>query len=402
MQINTCNNKTSKCFSEKTIKIQLQIFCCFKKVNGLEMESTTNIVFQSRTNSTLSGNYMARADWIIPFTINVILLILTLWILIALIHYGIVTGKWQSTQTTKSEILNVGRIYSSVVACAVACLAYYINHIVYLNIGYEEEQDELCDSVGDAAISIYGVILFTGSTFYWLRQRVFFSNNMLNANYNKFVQVLSLSSIVIVIGGGLTVLIINCIPDNRTSGPEGCTFKPKDENRTSYWIPILAIILLAQVMLLGLLFYALKKTNKKRMRSKSKQFQGTSQVDCNSETINSVDNSVALRNRSATSAKTIKKKRSSRCTVRSILRKTILFAILSFLAEIFNQIYIHYIASPTGHRRHVTTLGNLTAFSNLIFIILSFLQYKKIFMSPLRSICKNGSKKINSTVIQRN
>ena len=347
------------------------------------MESTTLDFFLFFENSTqpLKVDQRTLTNWVVPFAINILLMILTLWILIALIHYGIVTGKWRQTQTSKAELLNVGRIYSTVVVCAVACFCYYLTNLIYLNIGYDPGQDNLCDSVGDAAVSIYGIILFTGSMFYWLRQRVFFSNNMLNTNYSKVVQLLSVTSIAMVIGGGLVVLVINCLPDNRSSSPEGCTFMPREENRTSYWIPILSIIFLAQIMLLGLLVYALIKTNKKKMRSSSKL--RSSQIHVNAKTVNSVESGNSGKSRS-----TVKKRKSSRHTVRSILQKTLLFAILSFLAEIFNQMFIHYIASSTGHRRYVTTFTNITAFFNLIFIIMSFLQYKKILTSPFKTLCK--------------
>ena len=42
---------------------------------------------------------LQRADWIGPIAINIVLLVLSIWVLISVMHYGIKTKKWSQVSS---------------------------------------------------------------------------------------------------------------------------------------------------------------------------------------------------------------------------------------------------------------------------------------------------------------
>ena len=369
--------------------------------SSIELPNRAQTQMSEQVTSIVSTRFLSRADvaahdytkqvnWILPIAISSLLILLTAWILTSLIVYGIKTNKWRRTQTSSAEKLNVGFIYTSVVFCAVFCLLHQIINMLYLNVGFYPLQDELCDMLADTAVSLYFLILFCVNLFYWFRQRIFFENEMLKVNYNNSVKVLSVLSIFVLFFGGLAVLVINNLPDNRRAGPNGCTFEPKESLRVAYWVPIVAITIVGQFVLLGLLAYAVKVTKaiksaayqsiraKLRFRdSKTKTVMAS--MPSNDSSCASATNSFSSKSTTA------KKKASSKKVVRKILKKTLMFGLLSSALDIFIQILIHYLTSSKGHRRYVTTVSNINAFLNLLFLVFSFVQYKDIFSSPFKS-----------------
>ena len=347
-------------------------------------------------SENITRDYLQQADWILPVTANIILICLTLWILLSLVYYGVKSRKWGRKHSSNADKLNVGFIYTSVVLCACFCLMHLTINLAYMFIGFNLSTNDLCDSVGDAAVSFYALTVFSVSIFYWLRQRTFFQNEMLRVSYHKFVKIMSSASIFVIFVGGFTVLVFNCLPDNRSASLDGCIFTPKETLRVTYWVPIIAVVVTGQVMLLSLLAYAAKVT--KNMRNASSSYQSTikkkprfqfstmsqkvlSNLPSNSESCESVlKNNVPHR-----STTTSRKKTGSRNTVRKIIRKTLIFGALSTIGDIFNQVLIHYLTRPDSHRRFVATVSNTMAFLNLMFLVLSFVQYKKILTSPFRS-----------------
>ena len=305
----------------------------------------------SSDNQTLHRNHFTQMDWIIPMTVSVILTIFTLWILICLIHYGIKTGKWWRDNGTQQldNKMNIGLIYTTIVSSAVICLCIYAINFVYLNIGFHPNDSDLCDNVADTAVGFYALLLLIVNIFYWLRQRVFFKSKLLNMEYNKYVCALSSVSIIIIFFGGVCALLANVIPDNRQASDNGCIFRPENSLRAAYWVPFIVVLALGQGMLYGLFGYALKK---------SAEF-----------TTNNIGE--------ANNAKTNQ-------DIRKILKKTLFFAITSTLVDFFNQMFSYYISESKEHRRYVTTTSNINAFLNVLFLLLSFVQYKKILTSPFR------------------
>jgi len=170
---------------------------------------------------------------------------------------------------------------------------------------------------------------------------------------------------------------------------------PDDSLRVGYWISIVIVIIFGQVTLLGLFVYALTQTsglnegllvqtlkmlcccnhNSRLDQTKKTQPKNTNsltETSCHSSTIpTSNPNFHNFQSHSCNAGK-----------IRIILRKTLIFAIISILADLFIQLFIHYITNPDGHRRFSVLVGNINAILNLLFLVFSFTEYREMLLSP--------------------
>ena len=351
-------------------------------------ESTSN-----RPNSIY--NFTTQTDWIVPVAVNLVLMFLTLWILFALVHYGVKTKKWTRRRASHLDMLSIGMVYTSAVACAGVCMMLLIINFAYLNVGFSPviERSLTCEVIADTAVALYGVLLFLVALFLWFRQRVFYQNKMLNMDYNKCVHVLSSISIIMVLVGAIAALVINILPLNRHSSRNGCIFTVGDQ-RIFHFLSVVIVIVLGQLMLAALFAYALIKTNSlinpTPMRKLSHNPSRNRDSIPNSTDYTLVVSGMSTQEQSTSQSLRYQENNTTQSKgVRIILQKTLTFAILSTAADIFIQTLIHFLTEPTGHRRIVTTASNVNAFSNLVFLLLSFAQYKKILLSPFQKrVCK--------------
>ena len=331
-----------------------------------------NTTLNETTNSS-QFDRTQRLDWLIPMVIDVILTVVVFWILLSLVHYGIQTGKWRKMQRSDPEKLNAGIVYSSLIVNAVVCLIFIILNLFFLNVGYAEGQDELCDQMFDAAGFTYGFVLITAVVFLWIRQRIFYTNRMLNVNYTKLVKTLSFVSIIIIAGIGIAVLTFDTLPDNNKSSVEGCHYMPDDQFTLAYALPGVLIIGFGHVTLLGLFIHALMHSSKSQMFNL---------CFCQSKNQNKRKDPVEVSIRAQTSEKHIN----------IILWKSLTFAGISVVLDGTIQV-VYFTVQP--HIRIANTLFPISAFLNLLFLVFSFVHYKQM----LFSFCYNRKMESHISVI---
>ena len=354
--------------------------------------STSTVLSLARfnQNQSSSSNHFSKLDWVLPFAITVILLLTSVWTLISLLYYGSKTGKWNKIQTKKSNQLNAGLVYISVVVCAFLCIFSQAAGILYMNIGFKEGEDHLCNVVGDVANCTYGFVLFSVYIFLWLRQRVFYQNQMLNVKYSRTVQVFSSISIIVILVVGVLVLVFISVPVNHYSSPDGCMYQPDNELRIGYWISVVLVGVFGQTILLGLFFYALKQSRGNKWSKNSKVPCCGTLIDifyAQPETTKQPSNKQATQQSSmfnfgkSSAQKSTKTKAEKSYFIRRIIRSTLIFALLSFLMDGIFQLYVHYFAFGLSNRRIDVCLASASAYANLLFRILSFSNHKEMLTS---------------------
>ena len=104
----------------------------------------------------------------------------------------------------------------------------YIATIIHINIGYNENSNRECEVILDLAFICYALVLYSAALALWLRQRAFYTNQMLSYNATKFVKVLSFASIIIISTGGLGYILFAVIPNNYKSSKQGCFYSPEN------------------------------------------------------------------------------------------------------------------------------------------------------------------------------
>ena len=362
----------------------------------------------SKENRTDSFDRTQELDWIIPITINIILLLASAWVLISLIHFGLKTGKWRSTQISTVDMLNKGLVYTSVVACAALCFLRYVFTLVHMNIGFEKGQDDLCDVLSDVTSSLYAFVLLAVAMFLWARQKTFYTSLLLKAYYAKPIRFFGRASIFFIVVFGIAVLVFSIFPNDHPSSPAGCTYHPDGSLRIAYWISIVFAIGFGQVSLLLLFAYALRtvcSSNNKLSVLRTHRTSDTiksSQLDIEVDPVERLRSSSTVTNvsRSSSNAKDLDRRPSpiglhlpspmlsppqpadSKELVKKVIRLTLIFAVTALLSDILIQVVSLFVVKSGEHRRVTTTLLNINAFLNLMFVIFSFLKYKKMLFSP--------------------
>ena len=335
--------------------------------------------------------YQNQISWIIPCAVIVILGLLTLWIIISLIHFGLKTGKWRKFHGVNPvDSLSSGWVYTSVIICGCMVLLYLIAGLVYINIGYGGNQDEVCDIISDVLYSLYALMYITSILFFWSRQRMFFQNPVLNVHYHKCVNLISFLSLFIIIFMALGVLVFVTYPDDHESTTDGCVYNPAQKMQLSYGASIIAVVIFGNSLLWGLLLYATKNSGIYEKRTivfgsmkaffrKSSKSRFTSQVSSSSNGIPGL-----RRDQSCTrdsKAKATNRSKSADAMTRNTLKKTLVFAILATSTDVFLQIIAQYVIKPCQHRRYSVMAASISSFITLFLIVLSFGQPEKMLAS---------------------
>ncbi|CAK8695770.1 unnamed protein product [Clavelina lepadiformis] len=385
------------------------IFCC--KMNVTIATNVTDVKYYREQHY----------DWILAVFITSLLMVFTLWIIFSLSHYGIKTRTWSRSQLRNADKLSGGIIYTSTLCCAIMSLIRYISSLVGYNVGFGTSARDMdaCERISDAQFAIYCLVLFSVYIFLWLRQRVFYDNEMLNTNFSTTLKFFSVVSIVLIFVAGIGVILISALPQTYPSSLKGCTYQASDKGLDdASWIAGGAVLVLGQTILVALFIYPLQKNvelscrptsffsrclKRRHDEDTSVQFQESNRDRRNPNIRqNSYGDSIQVIpiatnfNQSNNQARpTFRRNLSKRSTARviRIMRRTIIFGALSIFSDIALLLVSTFTVDGTAeHRRMSLTIYDVNVFLNLMLVICSFLSYKDMLMSPWkRSVSENNS-----------
>ena len=336
------------------------------------MSSTTTLVYEVSTNYT---NLQYDWSYFAALPTAIILAVTDLWMLISLIHYGIKTGKWQRMQKNRTESLNSGLIYTSVIVCASLCFIYHL--VIAFNYfdGYDLYNNQLCDAVADFNKFTYALVVLSVNVFLWLRQRVFYASVVPNVHFGKLLKVFSFSIIFFIYIGGFSGLLLSVLPKDNFPSSIGCIYKPNKNNFRSISLYITASVLFfGQVGMVYLLIHALRKSN-----GNITNRQLARMIFCNDFKMQTARKfSLSAQNCTTTSTdKTI-------IMVQKIIRKTIVFAVLSLISDTVVLIMVLKVNHSNTRGDFGRMLACFAVLLNLLFIVLSFISRKSILISIFR------------------
>lgn len=308
-------------------------------------------------NFTVFGNrtmpdYYKRLDWVIPISINILLICVMIWILISLVHHGIKTKRWKRTKQNNLQKLDSGWIYTSVIISAVLCLCYYLINLAIMNVGYHGNH-YLCNVVIDLAVCFYTLTHLSIWLFMWLRQSYFYTNHMLSVSYTKSVKIVSFGSFIFIFVSAVGVVAFSIVSEEHKSTPNGCTYEFNKFYLVEYLLYIAVFLVFDHFVLLGLFFYALKKS-----RVKSGSVRNSSERN-------------AIKRRKSN---VIRTKRS----IKNVLQKTFVFAVISISIEILLSV-VRLLVKVDN--RTLATIYNINVLLNILFVIFSFTGFEKMLFS---------------------
>ncbi|XP_076809473.1 uncharacterized protein LOC143452399 [Clavelina lepadiformis] len=349
-------------------------------------------------NGTDAMSARTPINWIGPMMISVVLILATIWIILSLVIYGRRHKKWTGTFTNDSDKLTGGIIYTATLVCAVIVLLRCLVNQVLFNVGYGENEDELCEAICDLSYIMYCIALFFVYVFNWLRQRLFYANQMLNTTFSKPLKVFSLTSILFIFCAGLGVLITSAYPQNYRSTPDGCRHQindVSDDNIT--WAVCGSVVFLGQLIMFCLFIYPFwRKTRYRKLffscslgSKKSDDLSVSELSKCQGDLTDTgempraskcskAEAEIRKENRAQEIGKNCRSK-----IVLVTMRRTVLFFTLGVVTDA-----ILFALSPTVlfDLKWRIIVYDVKAFLNLGFVISSFISFRKIILAPLRCL----------------
>ena len=344
--------------------------------------------------------------------VNVLILIIVIWIFISLIHYAVKYKKWRQNSRNQSEQLNAGLIYVCVIFCAGYCLFYDVAVLVYSAARFTTISVEICNYLSDALHFLYASVILSINLFLWLRQRVFYSNKALKVKFKKQIAVFSFLSIFIIFSGGLVGLLLVTIPYDVTSSVYGCIDEPSRNSyrNTAFYVIIISVVF-GQSSLCFLFIYALKKSTTTSLYQFALSFAVCCKNPDEDEVLPNEAEQASKRRSTRNEQKNLpgtdtvnrrKRQRKTMLMVKLTIRKTILFAVLSVLSDLIVIFVVYRIPELLRPRQTGAFVGLFGCSLDLLFVILSFLSWKEMMMSPCFRKRSPRDSQINLSRISRN
>ena len=304
--------------------------------------------------------------------VYIVLMIVDLWIIISLIHFGIKTRKWRRLQSGNPDLLSSGKIYLSVVFCFVSALVYHIVVAVYRDVGFKQGKDEFCDTISDMNKIMYAMCFFSVVLFLWLRQRMLYTTFLQTVDFSKALKVFSFMIIFIAIFGSVSGVVLSILPNDYAASPIGCIYKRNGSFRVPSLVILVFTIVFSQVALLGVFIHGLLASYRSSGTPRSRYLfccQLKSSIKEGHVTENPCDRTQTI--------------------VQNVIRKTIIFAALSLLSDLL-VVSVSLLLPQQGNRRDMLSLlSALSVSMNLGFIIFSFIPWRDMIASPCRSYIRS-------------
>ena len=322
-------------------------------------DSVTTITIQQEKSNEEQTRFIYLCFYIV-------LMIVDLWLIISLIHYGIKTKKWRRLQSGNPNLLNSGRIYSSVVICSVTVFFSSLFIVVYRNIGYDQNNHSLCKALASLIIITYSSCFLSLIFFLWFRQRTLYTAFLPIEHFTKPLKFFSF--IIIFVSTFLVVsgVIFSILTSNFDTSQTGCVFRNDNSFKFVTFLIAGTCIIFSQVALLITFICALLVMQKLDEKESWKSL-----LCCKYQPSNEPTREQPANRR--------------RAIIKKIIKKATFFAALSLLSDLL-VISLTFLYSRQGNRHEIiSALGSLSVSMNLYFAILSFTSWKDMITSPCKS-----------------
>ena len=292
----------------------------------------------------------------------IVLMIVDLWLIISLIHYGIKTTKWRRLQPGNPNSLSSGRIYLSVIICSITAFFYHLFLAAYQNVGFQENEDSLCKAMISMDNIAYISCFLSIIIFLWFRQRTLYTAFLPVTRFAKPLKFFSFIIIFVSFFLGVVGIILAILANMVISTSAGCVLQNQSSLQLIAFASIGSTIIFSQVSLLLIFIYALLSLHGFDVKKRWKfLFCCKRQPSINEPTDR------------------------TKIVVNKIIKKATLFAALSLLFDLL-IVCLTFLHPRQGSRNEIV-LPSLTISINLYFVILSFIAWKDMITSPCKSFC---------------
>lgn len=310
--------------------------------------SNLNVFINYSSDENIS---VTEEEWLRYFSIpfNGLLMIVDIWLLISLIHYGTKTGKWGKTQQNILERFNSGFIYISLIVCSISCFLLYLVGLIFLNSG-SNLSDYACNIVFDIIQAMYFIGIVSSMLFLWFRQRAFYKTRFPGVQFNKILKIFSKYFIFIIFAVGIPLICVVIYIKDQASSEFGCVYRLDGNLRQKTFIATIVVVFILNFSLAFVFIYALKKI----------ALKPTANMTFTIHTYNEIE---------------------------KIIKKTTIFAVISFLFNTGTYVLALYLPQSNARIDYGYLLVTIDVTVNLCCVLLSFRSWKDMITSPVASLC---------------
>ena len=296
----------------------------------------------------------------------IVFMIVDIWLIISLIYFGVKTKKWRRLQPGNPNSLSSGRIYFSVIICAATAFFYHVFIAVYRNVGFHQNEAQLCKAISDMVDITYSSSFLSVILFLWFRQRTLYTAFLPMARFTKPLKYFSFITIFVsffLVFAGVT---LTTLTSDSISTSVGCVFKPNSSFQFVTFVVIVGAIIFSQVSLLVMFIYALFASHGLDVK---KRWKSLFCCKCQPSIKNTREQPADQ----------------TRAIVYKIIKKATLFAALSLLSDLV-VVSLTLLVPRQGNRHEIiSALGSISVSMNFYFVILSFITWKDMITSPCKS-----------------
>lgn len=212
-------------------------------------------------NLTEATPFYKTTSWLTATTVSVFCWIVLFWILLSLLCYGVKSNKWKKASLVSSANDKDGSVLFTiaVIGSAFSLTHTSVNLLVY-NFGYDGSTLHVCTVGVIVSVEFFAFTMSWSYLFLWLKQYAIYQHNFFNHLYTVWIRAISWCSLVMMLVGLNTAIIIYNSLSNFVHSSVGCL------NKGAHWPAIYGTVVngSGQLIMLLLFFYPVTKLPESR------------------------------------------------------------------------------------------------------------------------------------------
>lgn len=353
-------------------------------MNSTETSTYNTLTVESKYEE--SGDENSWAIFVICEIISCLLFIITLYVLLSMIAYGLKVNKWKSSR--KSDV-NSGMIYTAAVISVALTIPRHIVNQVIFNVSTIPSAAQICEQLMDIGNGTYFCAMYSIYFFLWLRQRALYGHPAMRRLAGRCLSIFSWVTVFGLSAAAIGVCLFFIVPDNYTYAAEGCVIKESVVNVSqsdelafsgSYY-SLIILLVVAQIALLCLFIYPMLRTSVIQNDKRASTSRQSSKMSLSSSNDDSIHG--GRKKRWMASIRQVSRRLSSSSTgktnsIQKTIRRSIVCAAVSLISDTIATAIVLTAIPKDGSRALSNTVYDIGTTISVLCVLGTFESYKKI------------------------
>ena len=358
------------------------------------MNYIINSSTQKENGSSLLQDSQYPVNWIITYVVNVILIILSIWLTISASVCSNICGCFRKLDSGNH---NKRLMQIATAASALTLPRLILTHLLFW-VGYRNDtKDQFCEIEMDISVTFSVLVYVIVYLFLWLRQQFVYKQPTIKSLHTKTIKILSCACLCYILLGAVIVIIMFVEPLSHKSTPIGC-FHRQNETKSHLNLPFnvyyvsYAVVLVSQIGLASLLVYPLvchrnmkNEPSKKKMKpTTNRTLQSNKNISLqpknkNTDSINFNQTADEIEKNLARQSQRTAIFKASKKRIFQVIKRIVICTLGCIITDLIAQVMVGVVIKGTKPRYFTNTILDVSMVLNVVFVIRSFENYKKIF-----------------------